>query len=478
MTDSLQYHSIDSISKTHEDLTSTFRQGTTLPLAFRRQQLLQLARLVQDNQEAIVKSLEQDLGRHALEAYLPEIGPIVAGAVAAAECLPIWTAPEKPQITEVWRQNWNTTIHKAPKGAVVMISPWNFPWIITFSPLIGAIAAGCTVAIKPSEQSPACAALMAKLVPQYLDQRAFRVVLGGVEETQHLLKLKWGHIFYTGSNRVGRLVAQAAGQNLTPLTLELGGQCPVYVDGKTTDIELAAKRILWGKQQNAGQLCVAPNHVFVEEEYKDALLDAFIKVSKAFYPNGALDDNSSFGRILNDTHLKRLEGLLKDTKGTIEGGKVKGSRLEPTFVNGVTLDDPVMKEEIFGPILPIITVKDADEAIENILSKSTPLVLYVFSNDDEVKNKFVQRTQSGSLIFNETFGQLAVYEIPFGGQGDSGYGAYLGKHSFDTFTHFRGSIDVPLDAATDQAMAGKYPPYSDFALGFFKSIADIPIPSA
>ncbi|KIJ62365.1 hypothetical protein HYDPIDRAFT_114444 [Hydnomerulius pinastri MD-312] len=474
----LELHTNDKISQAHKDLRQTFLKGTTLPLEFRRHQLLQVARLAQEKQEAILSALEADLGRHPVEAYLPEIGPIVASALGAVQCLDDWARPENPHISEQWRSNWNTTIHKAPKGVVVIISPWNYPWIITFGPLIGAIAAGCTVLIKPSEHSPACAKLMQDLVSEYLDPRAFRVVQGAVDETAHILSLKWDHIFFTGSTRVGRIVAEAAGKNLTPVTLELGGQCPVFVDGKNTNLSLAAKRILWGKQQNAGQVCVAPNHVFVEKEFEGKLVSAFGEAAKSFWPDGALDAKSNLARIVNKGHFKHLQSLLARTKGLIKGGKTEGLRMEPTFVHNLNVptDDVLMTSEIFGPILPIISVNSVDEAIENIRSGPTPLVLYVFTEDQEVKNKFIQQTQSGQLIFQETFGQLAVPEIPFGGQGDSGYGAYLGKYSFDTFTHLRGSIDVPLIPEVDAAMALKYPPYNPGSEAFAKYNANLPIP--
>ncbi|EGN94583.1 hypothetical protein SERLA73DRAFT_188558 [Serpula lacrymans var. lacrymans S7.3] len=476
----LKFHSVEEITKIHTRLTETFQSGVTVPLAYRRKQLLQLARLVQENAEAIMGSLKADLGRHRLEAALPEVGPMVAGALLSAQKLEEWTKPEKPEVEE-WRSSWDTTIYKAPKGVVVNITPWNYPWVISILPLAGAIAAGCTCVIKPSEHSPNVSQLMADLVARYLDPNAYAVILGAIPETTHILSLKWDHIFYTGSTSVGRVVAAAAAKNITPVTLELGGKSPVVVDGDNTDLEIAAKRILWGKQQNAGQICVAPDHIYVARKHQDALVAAFKKVYADFWPHskGALDSASEISHMVNDSHYKRIQGLLSNTKGSIAvGGGSTGEilRIEPTIVKDVGLQDPLMGEEIFGPVLPIVPVEDIEEAITLIQRGPTPLVLYVFTDSEVTKHKFVHRTQSGQLILNDTFAQLGVYEIPFGGQGDSGYGSYLGKHSFDAFTQRRGFINVPL--AAEPYMAFRYPPYTEEAFQALTLQAQMKIPEA
>ncbi|KAG1770322.1 Aldehyde/histidinol dehydrogenase [Suillus placidus] len=468
---SMKYTPKQHITEIHSRLSKTFREGRTLPLEYRRKQLLQVARLVQENVDAVMASLKADLGRHPFEATLPELGPMVSSALHAVQNLDEWNSPEKPQV-EAWRSGWDTTIFKAPKGTVVNISPWNFPWVLTILPLIGAIAAGCTCLIKPSEHAQASAALMAKLIPQYLDPDAYAVCLGAVEETTHVLSLKWDHIFYTGSVSVGRIVAEAAAKQLTPVTLELGGQSPVFVDGDSTNIEIAAKRILWGKQQNAGQVCVAPNHVFVQEQHQSALVEG-----------GPLDSSSEMARVVNARHYERNKSLLFRTKGKVVLGGQAGQdlRIEPAIVTGVTLDDPLMEEEIFGPILPIIPVANVDAAISHIQSGQKTnvwITFHVSMHVDQLCSKVVQRTQSGQLIINETFGQVAVYEMPFGGQGQSGYGSYLGKYSFDTFTHQRGYINVPADARTEGFMQGRYPPYSAPALEFFSQALKTKIPDA
>ncbi|KAI9458240.1 Aldehyde/histidinol dehydrogenase [Boletus coccyginus] len=475
------YASIDQINQLHGKLTKTFKDGRTLPLAYRRRQLLQLAHLVQDNYEKIEHALGVDLGKHPLEARLPELGPIITGALDAANKLEEWNAPEKPQV-EHWRSGWDTTILKVPKGAVLLISTWDFPWAIALLPLIGAIAAGCTCLINPSEHAPASGVLMAELIQKYLDPDAYAVCLGAVPETAEVLKLKWDHIFYTGSTNGGRIAAGAAAKHVTPLTLLLGSQSPVFLDVaniSSPELEVAARRILWGKQFNCGQASVAPNHVFVEEQYQSVVVESLKKAYDSFWPKGPLDASSGLARLINDRHYERIKSILKGTHGKIELGDAgKNLRIRPEIVTNVKLDDPLLEGEIYGPILPIVPVANVDSAIAYIQAGPTPLVIYVFTKSDETKNKFIHGTQSGQLVLNDTVGQLMVSEIPFGGQGESGYGSYLGKFSFDNFIHKRGSINVPLDQQTEGFMMGRYPPYSQPALDFFSQALKVKIPDA
>ncbi|KAJ7761766.1 Aldehyde/histidinol dehydrogenase [Mycena metata] len=473
----LEYTSVENLQKSYAELQKTFQEGKTLPLAFRRAQLLQVARMFQENSVALADALTTDLSRHKLEIVLPEIGPIVSGAVQAAESLEEWNKPEKPQV-EAWRSSWDTTIYSAPKGVVLIIGPWNYPYATTMIPLIGAIAAGCACIVKPSELSPSVAQLLAELFPKYLDRTAYRIVNGAAAEATALLDLKWDHIFYTGSTVVGRIIAAAAAKNVTPVTLELGGKSPVFIDAENTDLELAAKRILWGKQQNAGQLCVAPDYILVPRAHQDATVEAFKKAYKSFWPHpkGSVDPLSEMGAILNPTHHERLMKLLGRTKGTlVHGGDTEGTRrIEPTLVADVTTDDALMDGEIFGPILPIVPVEDIQEAIKIIRERPVPLVIYVFTDSENTKDKFLTSTRSGTLVLNDTFVQLGVYEMPFGGQGNSGYGSYGGKFSFDTFTHRRSYINVP--AAAEPFFQSRYPPYTEEAFEAFSAPVDIKIP--
>ncbi|KAJ7483272.1 Aldehyde/histidinol dehydrogenase [Mycena latifolia] len=473
----LTYATVGEVQAGYSELKKTFQDKKTLPLEFRRAQLLQLARLFQENNVSLSTALYSDLGRHKLEVSLPEMGPIISGAVRAAESLEEWNKPEKPEVEE-WRSSWDTTIYTTPKGVVLVIGPWNYPYVTTMLPLIGAIAAGCTCIVKPSEFNPACGQLLADLFPKYLDPAAYRIVNGTVTETTALLELKWDHIFFTGSGPVGRIIAAAAAKNVTPVTLELGSKSPVFIDAGNTDIEIAAKRILWGKQQNAGQICVAPDYILVPWEHQDAAVGAFKKAYHALWPHpkGALDPLSEMGAILNQHHHARLLELLRCTQGTVvHGGNSEGTkRLEPTLVANVGLNDALMEDELFGPIIPIVPVDDINEAIQIIRERPVPLVIYVFTDSEDTKNTFLESTRSGTLVLNDTFIQLGVHEMPFGGQGDSGYGSYLGKFSFNTFVHRRSFINVP--PAAEPFLQFCYPPYTEEAFQALSAPANMKIP--
>ncbi|KAJ7638413.1 Aldehyde/histidinol dehydrogenase [Roridomyces roridus] len=473
----LTYTTIAQIKSAHAELQKTFQEQKTLSLEYRRRQLLQLARLFQENDESLCNALYLDLGRHKLEISIPEMGPIVSGAVRTAESLEEWNRPEKPKVEE-WRSSWDTTIYAVPKGVALILGPWNYPFVTIMLPLIGAIAAGCPCIVKPSEFAPACAQKLAELFPKYMDSSAYRIVNGAVTETTALLELKWDHIFFTGGGPVGRIVAAAAAKNVTPLTLELGSKSPVFIDAGKTDIELAVKRILWGKQQNAAQICVAPDYILVPREHQDATVEAFKKAYKTFWPHpkGALDSLSEYAAIITPRHHSRLLEFLRRTKGTIvHGGNAEGSkRLEPTVVANVGLDDALMEEELFGPIIPIVPVDDLQQAIQIINERPTPLVIYVFTDSEDTKNQFLRSTRSGTLTLNDTFVQLGVHEMPFGGQGESGYGSYLGKFSFDTFVQRRSYINVP--PAAEPFMGLRYPPYTEEAYQALSAPAKIVIP--
>ncbi|KAJ7889922.1 Aldehyde/histidinol dehydrogenase [Mycena olivaceomarginata] len=472
-----KHTTIEDIQSGHAELRKSFQDKKTLPLEFRRAQLLQLARLFQENTVGLSDALHADLGRHKLESSLPEMGPIISGAVRAAESLEEWNKPEKPAVEE-WRSSWDTTIYTRPKGLILIIGPWNYPYVTAMLPLIGAIAAGCTAIVKPSEFNPACAQLLADLFPKYLDASAYRIVNGAVPETTALLDLKWDHIFFTGSGRIGRVVAAAAAKNVTPVSLELGGKSPVFIDADNTDVELAAKRILWGKQQNAGQICVAPDYILVPRAQQDAVVAAFKKAYQTFWPHpkGALDPLSEMGAILNPHHHARLTELLGRTQGTIaHGGNSEGTkRIEPTVVTDVKLNDALMEDELFGPIIPIVPVDDRQEAIQVIQGRPVPLVIYVFTDSEETKNKFVESTSSGTLVLNDTVAQLGVHEIPFGGQGESGYGLFSGKYSFETFVNRRSYINVP--PAIEPYLKYRYPPYTEEAFQALSAPANMKIP--
>ncbi|KAL1734711.1 Aldehyde/histidinol dehydrogenase [Schizophyllum commune] len=514
----LQYTPLDEIVKIHARLRATFDFGKTLPLAYRRQQLLQLARLVQQNAHTFESALWQEFRKQPLEIAMVDLSPVVSAALYAADNLERWAKVEEVECvpeaegikeklsellgsregvkgvrTEEHIKPWKTTIHKQPKGLVVNISPWNYPIILSLSPLVGAIAAGCTAILKPSEHTPIVSALFAELFPKYLDPDAYAVVNGGVEETGCLLGMKFDHIFFTGSTHVGRIVAAAAAKQLTTMTLELGGKSPVFVDAAHTDLDIAARRILWGRQVCAGQVCVSPDYVLVPRAQQDAFVDAVRRVYGEFWPGGtsdadglATDGNGTTGRPaptlsgLHPTARNRVHGLVRDTQGeVIVGGLDANAKVTtpaivtaPTIVRDVGLGDALMKGEVFGPILPIVPVDDAfattdevsdkltngdnaspssaneetsvanngdcvDSAICIINSHPAPLVIYVFTERESVRERFLHSTRSGTLVLNDCLQQLAVYEMPFGGVGESGSGSWFGKATFDTFTDLR-----------------------------------------
>ncbi|TFY78986.1 hypothetical protein EWM64_g5029 [Hericium alpestre] len=454
----LQHTPIGDLPAIYETLQSTFRKGISRPLAWRRHQLHQLARMAQENKDKFVAAIYADFRKPEMEIQIGEVGPIVERSIKSAELLEEWAKPEAVDVKAAWQQSWGSTLYKTPKGVVLIIAPWNYPMILSLQPLIGAIAAGCTAVVKPSELSPHYSQTLAELLPKYLDTSAFRVVNGGVEETTALLEMKWDHIFYTGNGRVARIIAAAAAKHLTPLTLELGGKCPVVLDANT-DLRIAAKRIFWGKCTNAGQICVCPDYVLVPRSVQDAFVEALSEVYKEFYPEGALN-SESLSRIVNQMHYDRLQDLLARTKGEIVlGGKSDGHRgIEPTVFKNVQEDDSLLEGEIFGPFLPLVPVDSLEEAIDFINARPHPLVLYAFTEDPKFKQALIDQTRSGNIIFNDTFQQLAVNELPFSGMGESGYGYQIMNYSFDGFIHLRSSVHVPLEA--EPFFAGRYPPYT------------------
>ncbi|KAG1810461.1 aldehyde dehydrogenase [Suillus plorans] len=467
---------ISTIPKIRDALRATFRSGLTRPIAWRQHQLYQLARMAQNERELICDALKKDLGKPKTEVLMAEVGSIIERAVKSAEQLPVWAKTEYPEVAD-WQKPWKPTLYKAPRGTALIISPWNYPMILTFQPLLGAIAAGCTAVLKPSELVPTFSQLLDEIVPKYFDPNVYRVVNGAVPETSKLLELQWDHIFYTGNGRVARIIASAAAKHLTPLTLELGGKSPVIIDS-AYDIDLAAKRILWGKCNNAGQICVAPDYVLVQRDKQDELIKAFQKHYTSFFPNGALD-SPLFGSIVSDLHHKRLTSLLSRTKGEVV---LKGRsdaarrRLEPTIVKNVAEGDSLLEEELFGPVLPIVPVDSLKQAVDFVNARSHPLVLYVFSDNESVKQQVVSETQSGGIVFNDTFQQLAVHELPFAGVGESGYGYQVMKHTYDTFTQLRSSIDMPREA--EPYLAIRYPPHSEEAVQALTAAVHTLIPSS
>jgi aldehyde dehydrogenase (NAD+) len=346
---------------------------------------------------------------------------------------------------------------REPLGVVLVISPWNYPLLLSLSPVIGAIAAGNAVVLKPSEIAPATSGALAQLVPVYLDPAAVRVIEGGVEETTALLEQRFDHIFYTGNAVVGRIIMRAAAAHLTPVTLELGGKSPTFVD-EGVDLAVTARRIVWGKFTNAGQTCVAPDYVLGTRQVLDALKPFLDKAIREFHGEQHPVSVDTYGRIVNDHHFARLDALLDDDLIVTGGRRDASARyIEPTVLDGVSGEHAVMQEEIFGPILPLVEVADVDAAIDFINDREKPLALYVFTNRAETKRRFVRDTSSGGLNFNVPLAHLSVPGLPFGGVGHSGMGNYHGEASIDVFSHTKPVLDKPT---TPDTLSLIYPPFT------------------
>ncbi len=431
-----------------------FATGQTRSIEFRLAQLRKLQAAVIAHQDQIIAAVQKDLGRAPYEAYF-ELN-MLEELKTALKHLRRWVKPQRvaTAITVFPATAW---MQPQPLGVVLIISPWNYPFQSALSPLVGAIAAGNCAIIKPSEHSAHTSAVMAELIAEVFDPSYIAVVEGGVLVGQQLLIEKFDHIFFTGSTTVGRLVMQAAAQSLTPVTLELGGKSPCIVD-RSVPIELAAKRIAWGKFINAGQTCVAPDYLLVDQAIKDQFVAALLKALQELY--GADPAKSpDYGRVINRFHLDRLMNLLADQKILVGGqADLSAKYLAPTLVDEVSWDNPLMAAEIFGPILPILTYDSLDEVIAEINQRPKPLALYIFATDRAVQNKIVESTSSGGVVINVVIMQANLPSLPFGGVGTSGMGKYHGRASFDTFSHARSYlkrstlIDIDVRSAPYTAM--------------------------
>ncbi|HEY4334174.1 MAG TPA: aldehyde dehydrogenase family protein [Ilumatobacteraceae bacterium] len=446
-------HAVTSIV---QDLRVAYDAGVMRSLDARRTQLKQLRRMLVEAEAAILAAMVADLGKPPMEAYAAEIGLVLTEIDEALKHLGAWAAPERTKVALAFKPGAAEVVPE-PLGVVLIIAPWNYPVQLLLAPLVAALAAGNTVVVKPSEVAPATAAAMAEMIPRYLDTRVVRVVTGGVDETTALLAERFDHIFYTGNGTVGRIVMTAAAKNLTPVTLELGGKSPTIV-AADADLRVAARRIAWGKFLNAGQTCVAPDYVLVAESVEADFTKQLTHAIEDFYgkdPQASPD----YARIVNERHWDRLTGLL-DGGGyetTVCGGH--GDRatkfIPPTVLRGVKPDAALMQEEIFGPLLPVISVTDIDEAIRFVNDRDKPLALYIFSRSEATISRVLERTSAGGVCINHTVVHVAVGALPFGGVGGSGMGAYHGKAGFDTFSHRKAVLRKP----TKPDPSILYPPY-------------------
>lgn len=420
----------------------SFDRGITRPESWRRAQLQALKRMLLERGDDFERALAHDLGKSGVESQLTELGFVIGEVDYALRHLSKWIAPRAVGVP-LALQPATARVRAEPLGVALIIAPWNYPVSMVLSPLVGALAAGNAVVATPSELTPATSAALARIVPEYLDRRAIAVVEGGIDETTALLAQRFDHIFFTGSTRVARIVARAAAEQLTPVTLELGGKSPAYLDD-SVPLAAVAQRLAWSKFVNAGQTCVAPDYVLGSERVLRKLVPHLREAIHRLY-GSAIQRNPDYGRIVNAPHFERLLGFLGDGEIVIGGQHDADDRfLAPTVLAGVDRESPVMREEIFGPILPLVEVRDLDDALTFVTGRDKPLAAYVFSEDPVVRRRWELETSSGGLSYGAPILQLTVPELPFGGVGPSGMGAYHGERSFLTFSHEKAVLSKPL----------------------------------
>lgn len=430
-----------------------FASGETKEMAFRIKNLKRLYRATEEYEEEILAALRTDLNKPTFEAYATEIGMVREEITYLLKNMKRLFKPKRVR-TPLSQFPSVSRVYKEPYGQVLIIAPWNYPFLLTISPLVGAIAAGNTAVIKPSEFAPATSAVVKKMIENIFPDEYVTVVEGAVEVNQSLLSKDFDLIFFTGSTAVGKIVMEKAAQHLTPIVLELGGKSPTIVD-KTADIKMAGKRIAWGKAINAGQTCVAPDYVLVHEEVKEELVEEIKKNLQAFLGERA-EENPDYPKIINERHFNRLKDLIQTGK-VIYGGQADAAshQMSVTLMDDVSWADPIMQEEIFGPILPIMTYTNLDEAISQIKARSKPLALYLFTASKEVEQKVLKEISFGGGAINDTVTHLATPYMGFGGVGESGMGRYQGIESINTFSHSK-SI---LKKSTLIDLPFRYPPY-------------------
>lgn len=453
-----------------------FKAGYTLNVAGRRAVLQILANSIKEMEGEILDALKQDLGKCTAEAYMCEVGLALSEIRDMRKHLRRWARPQRA-CTPLAQFPSRSRIINEPYGNVLIMAPWNYPFLLSISPLICALAAGNTVILKPSSQAKATQAVIKKLIDETFTEDYVAVIDGDRDSCADLLDQKFDYIFFTGSKSYGRTVMKKAAEHLTPVTLELGGKSPVIVDSEC-DINVSARRLVFGKLLNAGQTCVAPDHVFVQKDIADTFVDACVSEIKAMYGENALE-NPDYGKIIGQRHFDRLTGTLEDCREMVcYGGKSDPStlKIEPTVIRLGSIDQKmedkslaidsyrIMQEEIFGPLLPIITYTDISDVVDYIDAHPRPLATYIFTNDSELKRELLAHLHFGGGCVNDTMIHLATERMPFGGVGESGMGSYHGKWGFDTFTHQKSIVDKK----TWLDIRMRYQPYTDKALKMIK----------
>ncbi|KQK00545.1 aldehyde dehydrogenase family 3 member F1 isoform X2 [Brachypodium distachyon] len=452
-------------------LQEVYESGRTRELAWRRSQLRGLLRLLSEKEEEIFEVLRDDLGKNRAESYRDELGALVKSVNHTLRNLGKWAAPEKAQAPLVSFPATALVVPE-PLGVVLVFSCWNFPLGLALEPVSGALAAGNVVVLKPSELAPSTAAFLAATVPRYLDSEAVKVVEGGPEVGEQLMEHRWDKVLFTGSERVGRLILTKAAKHLTPVALELGSKCPCivdYLDGKRGR-QVAVNRIVGAKWSVcAGQACIAIDYILVEEKFAPILIGLLKSTLKNF-----IATPECMARILNAKHFQRLSNYLQDVKvaaSVVHGGSLnpKTLAIEPTILLNPPVDSDIMTEEIFGPLLPIITVKKIEDSIRFLKSKPKPLSIYAFTTNEKLKRRITEETSSGSVTFNDAIVQYVVEGLPFGGVGHSGFGQYHGKYTFDMFSNkkavFKRSFLIEF--------MFRYPPWDDSKIRMLRHVFNL-----
>ena len=462
-----EYADIEKIVQRQKKFLS---KGVTKDISFRKKALKHLKRAVRCYEEELEQALKMDLGKHRAEAYMTEIGFVLAGISQAMHNVEKW-AREEYVPTPVYMQPGRSRIRKEPYGSVLIIGPYNYPFQLLMEPLISAIAAGNCAVVRTSKQTPHTSEVIRRMLLHAFRPEYIWCAAGDRVDNQLLLKQRFDYIFFTGSPRIGRLIMKAAAENLIPVTLELGGKSPVIVD-RSADLPTAARRIMWGKLLNAGQTCVAPDYILADENVRDRLLICLKEAAEDLYGKN-IADNPDYGRIVNDRHYSRLADILEaDKEWIVYGGKhtKKGRFVGPAIldlgsVSGKAADQAVsMQDELFGPVLPVLSYKKLQEALDFVNKRERPLALYIFTEDRDVRDRILEHTCSGGVCVNDTVDHLVNHRLPFGGVGNSGMGRYHGKYGFDTFTHLRAVYEKP----PGKSISPGYPPYSEAKLKLIK----------
>ena len=437
-----------------------FNAGKTLPVAGRVAALNRLREAILRNQDKLNEALMADLNKSPFETYMSEVGLVLDELRYVTKMTPRW-ARDKRVPSPMAQFKSKSFIHPEPYGVVLIMAPWNYPFMLAMEPVVGALAAGNCVVIKPSAYASHTSQVMAEMVAEAFPPEYVTVIQGGRAENQALLDEKFDYIFFTGGTVVGRQVLEKAAVHLTPVTLEMGGKSPCIVD-KTANLKVAAKRIAFGKFLNAGQTCVAPDYLLVHQEVREPLAAELERCVKEFFGDDPIAC-PEYPKIINDKHYQRIQGLMAG-EHAVFGGQARDGKIAPTLLDGITEDSPVMGEEIFGPVLPMLEFRDLDEVISFVKARPKPLALYLFTTDSAAERKVLENVSFGGGCVNDTIIHLATHHMPFGGVGNSGMGGYHGKDSFDTFSH-RKSI---LKKANWLDLPMRYHPYKDSNLKLIK----------